>query len=32
MFDFSHPASFGDSEYVLDPGTGEVVSGGGWGW
>jgi len=32
MFDFSHPASFGDGEYILDPGTGEVVSGGGWGW
>jgi phospholipase C len=32
MFGFSHPAPFGDSEYILDPSTGEVVSGGGWDW
>jgi phospholipase C len=32
MFDFSRPPPFGDSEYILDPSTGEVVSGGGWGW
>ena len=32
MFDFSHPAPFGDGEYILDPSTGEVQSGGGWGW
>jgi len=32
MFDFTHSAAFGDSQYILNPSTGEVVSGGGWGW
>jgi phospholipase C len=32
MFDFSHSPPFGDAEYILDPSTGEVVSGGGFGW
>ncbi len=32
MFDFTHTPPFGDAQYILDPNTGEVVSGGGWGW
>ena len=28
MFDFTHPAPFFGSEYILNPSTGEVVSGG----
>jgi phospholipase C len=32
MFDFTHTPPFGDGQYILDPSTGEVVSGGGWGW
>jgi len=31
MFDFTHASPFGESPYILDPSTGEVVSGG-WGW
>jgi phospholipase C len=31
MFDFAHPPFPGNSQYILDPSTGEVV-GGWWGW
>jgi phospholipase C len=31
MFDFTQPALFGDSQFILEPSTGEVVNGG-WGW
>jgi phospholipase C len=31
MFDFAQLPFFGDAQYILDPSTGEVVSGG-WGW
>ena len=32
MFDFSHPAPLFGSEYILNPSTGEVESGGGFDW
>ena len=32
MFDFSHPTPLFGSEYILNPSTGEVESGGGFDW